>query len=30
MNVDEGDDATGRIAARHDGKNRKQQHGTCQ
>jgi hypothetical protein len=26
MNVDEGDDATGRIAARHDGKNRKQQH----
>jgi len=26
MNVDEGDDATGRIATRHDGKNRKQQH----
>src|ERR1700687_4321501 len=26
INVDEGDDATGRIAARHDGKNRKQQH----
>src|SRR5271168_1031374 len=26
MNVDEGDDTTGRIAARHDGKNRKQQH----
>src|SRR5450631_3210162 len=27
MNVDERDDATGRIAAGHDGKNRKQQHG---
>src|SRR3984885_12381703 len=26
MNVDEGDDATRRIAAGHDGKNRKQQH----
>src|SRR6202020_3455184 len=26
INVDEGDDATGRIAARNDGKNRKQQH----
>jgi hypothetical protein len=26
MNIDEGDDATGRIAPGHDGKNRKQQH----
>lgn len=26
MNVNEGDDATRRIAAGHDGKNRKQQH----